>query len=125
METWQWHRTLPPSEENHYLQKNKSPAFGSHEDGAHKGERKVLEDIKTTSRLLIEEAIADLETQFGSRTNAVCLKLAKAAELLRRSELVMHADRKREWSAVVPRQHPKRHDRVARSRDLRAPLLVL
>jgi hypothetical protein len=67
----------------------------------------VFEHIKTTPRHLIEEVIEDLERQFGSRTNVVCLKLAKAAELLRRSELAMHSDPKRVWPAVVPCRHLK------------------
>jgi hypothetical protein len=72
----------------------------------------VFNDIKTTPRRLVQEVIADLELQFGSRTEDVCLKLAKAAELLRRSELAMHSDPKKVWPAVVPRQPVK----TARSR---------
>jgi hypothetical protein len=70
--------------------------------------------------------IANPEKQFGSRTNEVCLKLAKAIELLRRSELVMQADPKTEWPGrCAVASISKQHDRVARSRDLRAPLLAL
>jgi hypothetical protein len=67
----------------------------------------VFNNTKTTPRHLIEEVMADLERQFGSRTNAVCLKLAQAAELLRRSELAMHSDPKKVWPAVVPCQSLK------------------
>jgi hypothetical protein len=68
--------------------KNKALPPGATEDRA--GQRRqinVFNDIKTTPRRLIQEAIADLESQFGSRAEGVCLKLAKAAELLRLQSL--------------------------------------